>query len=99
MQVIFFENENRFIQNMIDKNVEDNILKALESNEQKIDLSKNFEYNESVAKLFQNKLKQFPNIEEIIWPVGYSETESIYDSRTSLLKDSIKKQLEDNRKE
>lgn len=51
---------------MIDNKIDGNLLKALESNEQTIDLSKNFEFNESVANFFQNKLKQFPNIEEII---------------------------------
>ena len=75
---------------MIDNKIDVNLLKALESNEQTIDLSKNFEFNESVANFFQNKLKQFPNIEEIIWPSEYSETDSMYESEASQLKESIK---------
>ena len=65
-------------------------------NEQKVELSA-FEFNEYVAKFVQDNLKQFPNIEEIVWSSEYSETESIFERETIQLKNSIKKLLEENR--
>ena len=81
---------------MVDKKIEDDLFKALKFSEQKVDLS-TFEFNEYVAKFVQDNLKQFPNIEEIVWSSEYSETESIFEREAKQLKDSIKKLLEENR--
>jgi hypothetical protein len=78
----------------MEENVKNNLKKKLKRNETTTDLSE-FNISESNLEYVYKSLKHLPNIENLIWPSGYSQKDDL--EPIEKLKNKVNKRLQTNR--